>query len=118
MRNHLALIHRAFFISDIRGAITGAFDIVQSLPEGLKIHFAEQTVALGARLSNLKFMEESVYFLQIAVSSIDLLGHSAGSISIRYDQFDQCHSYRNILLMKLWPLKSQGSWRWTGLIIS
>jgi hypothetical protein len=43
-------------ISDIRSAITGALDIMQSLPEGLKIHFAEQTVALGSRLLGLKAM--------------------------------------------------------------
>jgi hypothetical protein len=42
--------------SDIRSAITGALDIMQSLPDGLKIHFAEQTVALGTRLLGLKAM--------------------------------------------------------------
>lgn len=70
-------------ISDIRTAITGALDIMQSLPEGLKIHFAEQTVALGSRLITLKAMKEAAEFLQIAVSSIDLLGRSIGSVAIR-----------------------------------
>lgn len=65
-------------------AITGAFDIVQSLPEGLKIHFAEQTVALGAKFSSLGILEEAVYLLQIAISSIDILAHSVGTVSMRY----------------------------------
>jgi hypothetical protein len=69
--------------SDIRLAIAGAFNIVQSLPDGLKIHFAEQTVTLGARLSSFNIMNEAVYFLQIAVSSIDLLGRSIGTVAVR-----------------------------------
>lgn len=61
---------------------------MQSLPEGLKIHFAEQAVALGSRLSSIGVMEEAVYLLQIAISSIDLLGHTSTSISARYHSSD------------------------------
>lgn len=66
-------------ISDIRGAISGAFDIVQSLPESLKIHFAEKIVALGARLSGAGATEDAVHLLQIAVSCIDLLDRNTSA---------------------------------------
>lgn len=59
--------------SDIRGSISRAFDLVQSLPDGLKIHFAEQAVTLGTQLSGNEKMEDAAHLLQISVSSIDLL---------------------------------------------
>lgn len=59
--------------SDIRGSISGAFDLVQSLPDGLKIHFAEQAVTLGTQLAGNEKMEDAAHLLQISVSSIDLL---------------------------------------------
>lgn len=72
------------FLSNIRGAISGAFDISQSLPEGLKVHFAEQTVLLGGRLSALNAMDDAVHILQISISSIDLLGSAVSGSITRY----------------------------------
>ena len=75
---------QALHLSNIRGAISGAFDIVQSLPEGLKVYFAEQTILLGGRLSELNATDEAIHILQISVSSIDLLGSAVSDGVTRY----------------------------------
>ena len=77
------LWYTIYILSDIRGAISGAFDIVQSLPESLKVHFAEKIVALGARLSGANAIDDAVHLLQIAVSCIDLLGGNADTEILR-----------------------------------
>ena len=56
---------------------------MQSLPESLKVHFAEKIVALGARLSGANAIDDAVHLLQIAVSCIDLLGGNAGTETVR-----------------------------------
>jgi hypothetical protein len=76
--------NRKLLLSNIRGAISGAFDISQSLPEGLKLYFAEQTLMLGGRLSALNAMDEAVHILQISISSIDLLGSAVSGVVWRY----------------------------------
>lgn len=76
-------------LSDIRGAISGAFDIVQSLPESLKVHFAEKIVTLGARLSVANAIDDAIHLLQIAVSCIDLLRGNADTEIHRYSLLTQ-----------------------------
>ena len=79
-------------ISGARTSILSAMELVQSLPDGLKVHFVEQAVILGTRLSLSNSMSDASYFLQIAVSNIDLLcrakytvSNSNEDISINYD---------------------------------
>ena len=69
----IKIIRITQWFSDIRSSISGAFDLVQLLPDGLKIHFAEEAVMLGTQLSGFDKMEEAANLLQIAVSSISLL---------------------------------------------
>lgn len=60
-------------LTSVRSAVCGAMEIVQSLPDRLKMSFIDRVVQLSAAVVNLNFMNDAIYLLQITLNNIDVL---------------------------------------------
>jgi hypothetical protein len=64
----------------VRSAVCGAMEVVQSLPDRLKLSFNDRVVQLGSALVTAGSMSDAIYLLQITVNNIDVLLRAVGTV--------------------------------------
>ncbi|KAJ1439677.1 hypothetical protein B484DRAFT_171938 [Ochromonadaceae sp. CCMP2298] len=75
--------------AEMKMAVSGAMELVQTLTARLKITFAERIIRLGHQAAHGEMVQEAIHYYQVALSSIDSamlpmgMGEEAQSIQLR-----------------------------------